>query len=102
MAEGEARGRQEAICKYLDARFGDSSKGLQKKVKQVGMLKRWTRSSTKSIPSVRWRKPGPSSTVRQSNEESQEGDQSLTKELKIGGEDCRKNNPMIRKQKTIW
>jgi hypothetical protein len=38
MAEGEARGRQEAICKYLDARFGDSSKGLQKKVKQVGML----------------------------------------------------------------
>jgi predicted transposase/invertase (TIGR01784 family) len=38
MAEGEARGRQEAICKYLDARFGDSSKGLQKKVKQVGKL----------------------------------------------------------------
>lgn len=38
MAEGEARGRQEAICKYLDARFGDSSKDLQKKVKQVGKL----------------------------------------------------------------
>jgi hypothetical protein len=30
-ARGEAKGRQEAICKYLDARFGDSSKGLQKK-----------------------------------------------------------------------
>jgi len=42
MAEGEARGKvemaQEAICKYLDARFGDSSKDLQKKVKQVGKL----------------------------------------------------------------
>ena len=40
MAEGEARGKvemaQEAICKYLDARFGESSRGLQQKVKQVG------------------------------------------------------------------
>jgi hypothetical protein len=31
------------------------------------------------MPSVRWRKPGLSSTARQSNEESQEGDRSLAK-----------------------
>ena len=33
-ARGEAKGRQEAICKYLEARFGDASLGLQEKVKQ--------------------------------------------------------------------
>ena len=43
MAEGEARGKvemaHEAICKYLEARFGEASKSLQKKVRRVNKLK---------------------------------------------------------------
>lgn len=40
-AEGEARGiamAQEAICKYLDARFGGPSRELQGRVKQIDRL----------------------------------------------------------------
>ena len=40
-AEGEARGKivaQEAICKYLDARFGRSSRELQGRVRQIDRL----------------------------------------------------------------
>lgn len=37
-AEGEAKSRQEAICKYLEARFGDDSRGLQEQVWQIGRL----------------------------------------------------------------
>jgi len=34
-ARGEARASQEAICEYLDARFGDDSHRLQDRVKQI-------------------------------------------------------------------
>ena len=41
-AEGEAGGKvamaQEAICKYLDARFGEASRHLQERVRQIGRL----------------------------------------------------------------
>jgi hypothetical protein len=41
-AKGEARGRvtasQNAICEFLDARFGNASHGLQKQVKQIDKL----------------------------------------------------------------
>jgi hypothetical protein len=37
-AEGEARGRQDAICKYLKRRFGDASAGLQQKVREMTSL----------------------------------------------------------------
>lgn len=37
-AEGEAKGRQEAICKYLDARFGEASRDLQEWVRQIDSL----------------------------------------------------------------
>lgn len=37
-AKGEAIGRQEAICKYLEARFGDEVQGLQKQVRQLNDL----------------------------------------------------------------
>lgn len=37
-AEGEAKGRQEAICKYLDARFGEASRDLQERVRQIDSL----------------------------------------------------------------
>ena len=40
-AEGEAKGKataQEAICKFLDARFGEASHSLQKKVRQINEL----------------------------------------------------------------
>jgi hypothetical protein len=39
MAEGDARGKdkgsQEAVCKYLEARFGEPSRGLQRQVKRI-------------------------------------------------------------------
>jgi predicted transposase/invertase (TIGR01784 family) len=42
IAEGKAVGKaemaQEAICKYLEARFGEASLGLQKKVQTLGQL----------------------------------------------------------------
>ncbi|MQL53265.1 hypothetical protein GFC01_13565 [Desulfofundulus thermobenzoicus] len=41
-AEGEAGGKvamaQEAICKYLDARFGEASRDLQGRVRQIDKL----------------------------------------------------------------
>ena len=41
-AKGEARGKvvmaQDAICKFLDARFENSSQGLQKQIKQIDKL----------------------------------------------------------------
>ena len=37
-AEGKAEMAHEAICKYLEARFGEPSRGLQKKVKRIGKL----------------------------------------------------------------
>jgi predicted transposase/invertase (TIGR01784 family) len=37
-AEGEAKGRIEAICKFLDARFGEASQDLQKKVRNINKL----------------------------------------------------------------
>ncbi|OAT80355.1 Rpn family recombination-promoting nuclease/putative transposase [Desulfotomaculum copahuensis] len=42
MAEGEAKGKvimaQDAICKYLEARFGGDSRGLQGRVRGVGKV----------------------------------------------------------------
>ncbi|MEW5954323.1 MAG: hypothetical protein AB1815_11485 [Bacillota bacterium] len=38
MAEGEARGRQEAVCKYLEARFGDASRALQGRVREISKV----------------------------------------------------------------
>ena len=42
IAEGKAAGKaemtQEAICKYLEARFGETSLDLQKKVQALGQL----------------------------------------------------------------
>ncbi|MDA8334580.1 MAG: hypothetical protein M0Z41_06245 [Peptococcaceae bacterium] len=35
-AEAEAKGRQEAICKFLNTRFGDISRDLQGRVKRIG------------------------------------------------------------------
>lgn len=37
-AEGEAKGRADAICTFLDVRFGKSSKSLQVKVKSIDKL----------------------------------------------------------------
>ncbi|WP_347491413.1 Rpn family recombination-promoting nuclease/putative transposase [Desulfoscipio sp. XC116] len=37
-AKGEAKGRADAICTFLDVRFGKSSKGLQGKVKSISKL----------------------------------------------------------------
>ena len=37
-AEGKAAMAQEAICKYLEARFGKASLDLQKKVRALGKL----------------------------------------------------------------
>ncbi|WP_064774410.1 Rpn family recombination-promoting nuclease/putative transposase [Neomoorella mulderi] len=37
-AEGETKGRQEAICKYLDARFGEASRDLQERIRQIDNL----------------------------------------------------------------
>ena len=37
-AEGKAEMAQEAICKYLEARFGEASLDLQKKVRQLNKL----------------------------------------------------------------
>ena len=41
-AKGEAKGKvdmaQEAVCKYLEARFGDASRDLQERVRQTGRL----------------------------------------------------------------
>ena len=37
-AEGKAAMAQEAICKYLEARFGEASLDLQKKVQALGQL----------------------------------------------------------------
>jgi len=37
-AEGKAEMAQEAICRYLEARFGEASQGLQKKVQQLNKL----------------------------------------------------------------
>ncbi|OPY56634.1 MAG: hypothetical protein A4E55_02045 [Pelotomaculum sp. PtaU1.Bin035] len=36
--EGKAEMAHEAICKYLDARFGEASQSLQKKVKRIDDL----------------------------------------------------------------
>ncbi|MEW6698451.1 MAG: hypothetical protein AB1341_14045, partial [Bacillota bacterium] len=42
MAEGEVRGKvtmaQEAICKYLEAKFGDASRALQGRVREIGKV----------------------------------------------------------------
>lgn len=38
LAEGEAKGQRDAICKYLDARFSDASTNLQSKVKKISNL----------------------------------------------------------------
>lgn len=38
LAEGEVKGQRDAICKYLDARFSDTSISLQSKVKKISNL----------------------------------------------------------------
>ena len=58
--EGKTEMAQEAICKYLETRFGEPSRDLQKKVKQIGKLKTldkiineiYTASSLKDARSV--------------------------------------------------
>ncbi|WP_434075039.1 PD-(D/E)XK nuclease family transposase [Moorella naiadis (nom. illeg.)] len=51
MAEGKAEGKaemaQEAICQYLEARFGKASQGLQKKVKEYNSLEVLTKIMNK-------------------------------------------------------
>ena len=45
-AKGEARGKvmaQDAICEFLDARFGSASQDLQKQVKRIDDLEPWTK-----------------------------------------------------------
>lgn len=37
-AEGKAEGKADAICKFLDARFGEASQGLQRKVRYINKL----------------------------------------------------------------
>ncbi|WP_041284855.1 hypothetical protein [Desulfoscipio gibsoniae] len=37
-AEGRAEGKVDAICTFLDARFGDASQGLQRKVRYINKL----------------------------------------------------------------
>ena len=59
-AEGKIEMAQEAICKYLEARFGESSRDLRKKVKRIGKLETldeiineiYTASSLKDARSV--------------------------------------------------
>lgn len=50
-AEGKAEGKvemaQEAICQYLEARFGKASRGLQKKVTQYNNLEVLTKIMNK-------------------------------------------------------
>jgi len=37
-AEGKAEGRVEAICKYLEVRFGEDSQDLQRRIKEISKL----------------------------------------------------------------
>ncbi|WP_159426206.1 hypothetical protein [Desulfolucanica intricata] len=37
-AEGKVEMARDAICKYLEVRFGEASKKLQKQVRQIGKL----------------------------------------------------------------
>ncbi len=38
-AKGKAKMAHEAICMYLDVRFGDASQGLQQQIKEITELK---------------------------------------------------------------
>ena len=42
-SQGRAEGRQEAICKYLEVRFGEESRGLQDMVKRIEVLEKLDR-----------------------------------------------------------
>ncbi|MGI9861916.1 hypothetical protein SDD30_11115 [Moorella naiadis] len=46
-AEGKAEMAQEAICQYLEARFGKASRDLQKKVTQYNNLEVLTKIMNK-------------------------------------------------------
>ncbi|TYO95501.1 hypothetical protein LX24_01462 [Desulfallas thermosapovorans DSM 6562] len=38
IAKGEVKGRADAICMFLDVRFGEASRGLQRKVRFISKL----------------------------------------------------------------
>jgi len=57
--EGKAEMAHEAICMYLEVRFGDASQGLQQQIKKIRELEVLDKIINKYTRPIRWKKHGP-------------------------------------------